>query len=147
MNPVKPVDEMMLEWAREATAEAFQQFKIRLDWKEESIETLEQILGALHRVITGGYQTPGMPERPSKEDIWLWSTRYGAYLGKLITQYVGGKWEAKPHATVGFGYIIPLGGVNFFPIVKVNDRLMKGEGESVLEYYLKLKELNSSDEG
>jgi hypothetical protein len=143
MQPIKPVDQMMNEWATEAAAEAFTRFKMKLDGSEESIEVLEQILGALHHVITNGYQSPGMPERPSKEEIWLWSTRFGAYLGKLIATYVGGKWEAKPHAQIGFGYVIPIGGVNFFPIVKVNDRLMKGEEDNVVAYYVSLKDLTS----
>lgn len=142
MSP-KSVDEMMAEWATEAAAESFQRFKIKLDGTEESIETLEQILGALHHVIVDGYQTPGMPDKPSKDEIWLWSTRFGAYLGKLIAQFVGGKWEAKPHAQMGFGYIIPISGVNFFPIVKVNDRLMKGDEENIVEYYISLKDLSS----
>jgi hypothetical protein len=142
----KPVGEMMEDWAKEAVVLAHEQFKTKLDDAESCVETLEQLLGALHQVIQNGYQTPGMPERPSKEDIWLWSTRYGALLGKLIIQYVGGQWEARWHREVGFGYAIPIGGVNFFPIVKVNDRLTKGESENLVEYFVSLKDLATPGE-
>ena len=141
----KTVEETMVDWAREGVIEGFKLFSIRLDSTEESVETLEKIAGALHRMITEGYQTAGMPERPSKEEIWLWSTRLGAYLGKLITRFVGGKWIAKPHAEIGFGYAIPLANVNFFPIVKMNDRMTKGDSENLVEYYIRLKELVATD--
>ena len=131
---------MMQAYAEQAVAAA-REYKVRLDYSEESLQQVEIILERLHNSIPGG--TPGgaasaAPSDAETEDLCkVW----GGYLGEVVRRRWGGEWvlEIYPGGNVLTVALSVLGGT-VFPSMKIYRRLSQGAAENVWSFYCMMRD-------
>jgi ABC-type Fe3+-citrate transport system substrate-binding protein len=107
-----------------------------LDFSEESLKTLEEILDRYHKELPKGLKRIFFG--PSKDKINQISKIWGAYLGEVIIKHLGGEWKMRE----GLKNAIALcfdNGIEIYPPAKVNKRLLNGFEDNIWAYYQILK--------
>jgi hypothetical protein len=113
---------MMEGYAQAAASLATRDFHQKLDFSEESIDGLDEVL-----VLVGG-----SPELDLDFEVRLW----GSYLGEVLRRRYAGSWEMTPYP--GGGVAVPavdVRGSRLFPMMKVYRRLTIGEEEDLRAFY------------
>jgi hypothetical protein len=113
---------MMEGYAQAAADLARRDFKQKLDFTSDSIDTLDEIL-----VLVGE-----SPERDLDFEVRLW----GSYLGEVLRRRYAGTWEMTPYP--GGAVSVPavdVRGSRLFPLMKVYRRLTMGEEEDLRGFY------------
>ena len=143
----KDMNKEMAVTAEEAVRTAKEQFGITLDYSENSVKNVEEILTRIYKQLHpnifkhlfGGGQEP-ITEQQLEEITHLW----GAYIGEVIRRHQGGswswvEWEKVPLAALKIGDDITV-----FPPNKVKKRLTCGDSDKLDFYYsalsMKIKE-------
>lgn len=117
----------MAGYARAAADLGKSQFKQKLDFSAESIDSLDDIL-----VLVGE-----SPEMDLDFEVRLW----GSYLGEVLRQRYAGSWEMTQYP--GAGHATPavdVRGSRLFPLMKVYRRLTVGEEEDLPSFYAMVTE-------
>jgi hypothetical protein len=119
-------DREMAELAEKMVLEVstlFEDQDIELDYSEESLEDLDKLVANL-------WPAPISEEEALEAIVSNW----GAYLGRVILEHVGGEWTFRQdleHASIFF----PRTGMEVYPLHKVRKRFMLGAQESFSEFY------------
>jgi hypothetical protein len=111
-------DKMILE-----VMALFDDHEIELDFSEESLDELDLLVDQ---------QWPNPIEEPEVLDAIV--ANWGAYLGQLILENLGGKWAFRKdldHASIHFERL----DLEAFPLHVVRKRFQLGKGESLSGYY------------
>ena len=118
---------MMEAYAQAAVECAKREFKQKLDFTAESIDTLDEIL-----VLAGE-----SPELDVDFEARLW----GSYLGEVLRQRYAGSWEMTqyPGGVVAVP-AVDVRGSRLFPLMKVYRRLTVGEEEDLRAFYAMVTE-------
>lgn len=127
MSEIHSIDEAMSAAAASAVAFA-QNFDIRLDFSESSVEKVEYIVG--------GLQNSMKRDRPPKKEVERLYTMMGAYVGEVIKRRWGGQWswESKLHPGEKL-LTLTAAGIELWPQVKVHKRLTEGPEENIWWYF------------
>lgn len=124
------VTEMMQEYAEQAVAAA-REYQIKLDYSEESLRAVEQVLDGLARERTGD-AGEGMERM-----CMLW----GGYFGEVVRRRWGGEWSIEKHPGANFATLtLNVGGSKLFPSMKVYRRLTNGEADNLWMFYEQVKQ-------
>ena len=131
------LSEIMQSYAEQAVAAALE-FEIQLDYSEESLKQVENILERLNGSIPGGTAASAAPSDSSTEDLCkVW----GGYLGEVVRRRWGGEWmlETYPGGNVLTVALNTPGGT-VFPSMKIYRRLSQGGAENVWSFYCMMRD-------
>ena len=118
---------MMTGYARAAADLARNQFKQKLDFTSESIDTLDDILVLVSET----------PESDLDFETRLW----GSYLGEVLRRRYAGTWEMTQYP--GGAAAVPaveVRGSRLFPLMKVYRRLTIGSEEDLRAFFAMVTE-------
>lgn len=113
------VEAMVGAYSEEAIRVAWRQHRKVLDFSEQSIDTLEEILSGQAAV-----------------DLEYQTRTWGSYFGEVLRQRLGGDWALAQYP--GLTSVIPaleVRGSKLFPSMKVYRRLTIGKSESLTGFY------------
>ena len=128
MNPAPTNGDTMAAYAQGAVNFVQSSLHQRLDFSEDSIKTVEEILGR--------YQSELPRASPTPETIDLVCNIFGAYIGEVMRRNVGGEWVLDDRLTPGSQTIsLLVGHMQTMPSAKVCKRIMNGAEDDVCFYY------------
>jgi hypothetical protein len=129
------LSEIMQSYAEQAVAAARAQ-QIELDYSEESLKQVENILERLDAPLDRGAPDASPPE-DAEELCKMW----GGYLGEVVRRRWGGEWvlETYPGGNVLTVALSTPGGT-VFPSLKIYRRLSQGAGENVWSFYCMMRD-------
>ncbi len=124
---------LMRLYAEDAVAIAKRCHDITLDYSEQSIVAVDEILD---RMTSGGTIDASTLKPEDEEELWNYCKAYGGYIGEVISRYIGAVWKAKP-ATDGSSNIelFVANQITASPPQKVWKRLMESEFDRMIGYY------------
>lgn len=134
------IAEMMRAYAEQAVSAA-REMNIALDYREESIEQLENILSQLYdqRPVFLGKAASGEDD-PAQKQIDSMSRMWGGYFGEVIRRCWGGEWTLETYpGTVAPVVTIDVDGAKIFPAMKVYRRLTNGASDDIAQFYQMVK--------
>ena len=113
---------MMEGYAQAAAERGNKEFRQKLDFSSESIDSLDEIL-----VMVGE-----SPELDLDFEVRLW----GSYLGEVLRRRYAGSWEMTQYpGGVAAVPAVDVRGSRLFPLMKVYRRLTAGEEEDLRAFY------------
>jgi hypothetical protein len=113
-------------YALDAIDAARESFGVSLDWSDESVGSVEQILGVLHE---------SRAEAPSEDVVWTFAKAFGSYVGEVYRRNHGGEWGLVTMEGNQFPGVQTSACVLFWPWAKAHGRIMNGPEDNVLHYY------------
>lgn len=130
---INEIENIMKAYA-EASINFGKVFGIMLDYSEESIEAVEEILNnyrkSLPRNMLGRYK-----KKLEKDEKTIQIAEIlGGYIGEVIRKYIGGEWFIEDDIVT-----LVINDTKIFPSVKVFKRIKNGSEDSVYFYYKTLK--------
>jgi hypothetical protein len=126
-QPFPDLASMMEAYAHAAAELGRSDFRQRLDFTADSIDSLDEIL-----VLVGE-----APELDLDFEVRLW----GSYLGEVLRRRYNGSWEMTPYP--GGAVAVPaveVRGSRLFPLIKVYRRLTMGEEEDLSSFVAMITE-------
>ena len=116
------------------------EFKITLDYSENSLLSLESILSQLALDLP--------PGGPSGEDLTEMCKMWGSYFGEVVRRRFGGDWSIETYPGKQFATLtLNVGGNKLFPSMKIHRRLTEGEADNVWSFYKMVKNKLSAGAG
>ena len=108
------------------------EFKITLDYSENSLLSLESILSQLALDLP--------PDGPSSEDLTEMCKMWGSYFGEVVRRRFGGDWSIETYPGKQFATLtLNVAGNKLFPSMKIHRRLTEGEGDNIWSFYKMIK--------
>jgi hypothetical protein len=138
-QPDAQIAEIAEAYALDAIDLAARNFGIQLDWSEDSIRQVEQMLGRLHDEMAGA--------QPPEEAVWTFAKAFGSYVGEVLRRHHGGRWGMVNLDGESFAGLQQAGGSLCWPWGKAHKRLVKGPADNLWHYYRILVQSASSAEG
>ena len=131
------LSQIMQSYAEQAVAAA-REFQIELDYSEESLKQVENILERLDGSIDRGGAPGAVPSDVDAEEL---CKMWGGYLGEVVRRRWGGEWvlETYPGGNVLTVALSTPGGT-VFPSLKIYRRLNQGAGENVWSFYCMMRD-------
>lgn len=105
-------------YSLDAQDHAKKYFSITLDFSDNSIKLVENILDHLHKT--------SMKEKPTDEREWEFAKVYGCYLGEVFRHNHGAGWLEDGTMKLGDGYV--------WPIARAHKRITNGEEDNAWHY-------------
>src|SRR5262245_36730221 len=131
MDTHDSVGAMAGAYADQAVAIA-REFNARLDYSENSLMELENIVGRLALDLPAG----GAPAEELTEMCKLW----GSYLGEVVRRRFGGDWSIETYPGKQFATLtLNVAGTQLFPSMKVHRRLTAGADDNLWSFYKMVK--------
>ncbi|MFC5406502.1 hypothetical protein [Cohnella soli] len=130
------VADMMRAYSEDAIDLA-KQLNVELDFSEESMFKLDQILEIYHQGIPKGLKK-FFSKGPSEEQINQMAKVWGGYIGETIIRHLGGEW-VKSNAFEN-AIAIKIGESEIYPPAKIFKRIMNGPEDNVNLYFKVLKQ-------
>jgi hypothetical protein len=130
------VTDMMRAYSEDAIDLA-SQMNIDLDFSEESLNKLDQILEKYHIGIPKGLKKL-FNKSPSEEQIAQMAKIWGGYLGETIIKQLGGSWTMS--TSFDNAVAIKIGESEIYPPAKIYKRIINGSEDNVAIYYQVLKQ-------
>jgi hypothetical protein len=128
------IDDMMKAYSEDAIDLA-NQMGINLDYSEESLKNVEEILERYHQGIPKGLKK-FFTKVPSEEEITRMSKVWGGYIGEVIKKRLGGEWGLSSDNAIT---LILSDGSEIYPPSKANKRIINGPEDNVVHYYQIIK--------
>lgn len=119
----------MAEYANKAVEFSLNTFKKTLDYSEESIQEVENMLAIMYEAKPAGL---------ADSNILYMAKLFGGYLGEIMRKRWKGEWsmEEADHAA---DVELVIHNQKLYPVKKVYYRLVNGPTENVWNYYQSLK--------
>lgn len=93
MTDAPTANDMMSAYASDAVDYCQQAFGLPLDFSEESIKSIEEVLTRLHASLPRGFQSRLFKRGPSPEQIDTICKMLGGYVGEVMRRHWGGAWK------------------------------------------------------
>ncbi len=122
------INDVMVAFARDAEADARTRGFV-LDYSEASLKHVDKILGS---IAGNGLMAPCSPGEV--EEVWLWSKKYGGYVGEVVIRQMGGRWELQPLPEGGARIVLRCCGVQAFPHERIYQRLTADRFSAMVGY-------------
>lgn len=134
---VNTLELMFIGYTLDAVDTAMRNFKIQLDFSEDSIKDVERILDALNKTIP--------IDRPSNEMIMKFAKQFSGYIGQVMINIWGGLWMEEDNYPLQNGPGLRIGNTDIFLLSKVYRRITMGSEENIFDFYqLTKRDLNKS---
>ena len=132
------LSQIMQSYAEQAV-EAARQLEIELDYSEESLKQVENILERLPLPGAAAGAAASVP--PADADTEDLCKMWGGYLGEVVRRRWGGEWvlETYPGGNVLTVALSTPGGT-VFPSLKIYRRLSQGAAENVWSFYCMMRD-------
>lgn len=116
------------------------QYSINLDFSEQSIQKVEEILESLNTKFNKG--------ELNKDEVLSFAKRYGGYIGNVIIHHFNGNWldESDPKAINNGAAIQSSNGQVVFVVSKVYRRITNGFSDNVWAFYCSVSNALKTDE-
>ena len=102
------------------------EFKVHLDYSENSLQEVEHLLGRLHDDMS----------KSDANKIEEMAKIWGGYLGEVVRRHFGGEWSIEKYPAGDFLIVtLNVNGARLFPSMKVHKRLTEGSGEDIWNFY------------
>jgi hypothetical protein len=125
------ISEIALAYALEAVELSTSQFRLTLDFTEESIASLEQALRQVHESFA--------QRRPQEDRIWTLAKAFGSYLGEVLRRAHGGEWGLVTSRESTFpGMRCDAKDLTFSPWIRAHERILRGHGDDIWHFYRSL---------
>lgn len=132
MDSKPTVADMMAAYAQDAVDHAQASSGIALDFSQESIERVEDILEQLHSSLPRGILAKLFGRGPSRQDIETMAKMYGGYIGEVWRRTTGGEWSFDTETVPGHQSIcFTKADYRVWPVAKVYKRITVGSGDNV----------------
>ncbi|MEK5448139.1 hypothetical protein [Paenibacillus sp. FSL R7-0331] len=131
------IQDMMIAYSEDAV-ELAKQHGISLDFSENSLNQVDQILEKYHQGIPRGMKKL-FSKGPSEEQITQISKIFGGYVGEVMRKNIGGKWGISNHFENALALIFSSN-TEVYPPAKVNKRIINGSEDNIVFYYKLSKE-------
>jgi hypothetical protein len=118
----------MVGYAKDAVDAAKRNFQQDLDYSEESVRRLEEVVGRQHQDYVKG-------SKPSDRDLDTFCKIWGAYLGEVIRKHHGGEWNTPTDGVYKGLYVLTVKGTQMSPPSKIYKRIVDGEADNLYDYY------------
>lgn len=135
------IADVMQAYAEDAVDMAADRYGETLDFSEDSIQQVEEILAQLHNTLPKGRLSALLRRGPSEGQIWQMAKAWGGYLGEVIRRRWGGEWTTETAAHPGAVITLRVKESDIFPAAKAYKRLTAGPEDNVWTYYQVLKNL------
>lgn len=119
---------MMLAYAFDFIYWAKDKCHVEMDFEEQNIGLLENVLEAIHKMTAEG--------RMTQEDFEGISKKAAAYLGVIIIKYLGGNWVES-----NIGCAVQINGMNIFVYNRVAGRIVNGAEADIVSFYNAVQEM------
>jgi hypothetical protein len=117
------IGEMMLAYAEHATGLAQGEHLRKLDYSEDSIEVLEEIVSSVAETLNS---------EDEEFQVRLW----GGYLGEVVRRRYDGEWTMSSYpGGITSVPTLEVRGSRLYPLVKVYRRLTMGKVENLVTFY------------
>jgi hypothetical protein len=127
-RPDTHIAEIAAAYALDAVELSMQSFRLTLDFSEDSIASLEELLGRLHESLAA--------QRPQEDRIWTFAKTFGSYLGEVFRRAQGGEWGmVTTGGTAMPGLRCEPKDLTFSPWTRAHRRILRGAEENVWDYY------------
>jgi hypothetical protein len=130
------IADMMRAYSEDALDLA-NQLNFELDYSEESLVKLDQILESYHQGIPKGIKKL-FSKGPSEEQINQMAKIWGGYLGETIIRQLGGEWAMSN--TFENAIAVNIGTTEIYPSAKIYKRIINGPEDNVYIYFKVLKQ-------
>ena len=102
------------------------EFKVHLDYSENSLQEVEHLLGRLHDDMS----------KSDANKIEEMAKIWGGYFGEVVRRHFGGEWSIEKYPAGDFLIVtLNVNGARLFPSMKVHKRLTQGSGEDIWSFY------------
>jgi len=118
------------------------QFNVELDYTEQSLEQVEQLLGQLHDELQNGNMIDSAaPPQLDQQNVDEMSRIWGGYLGEVVRRRFGGEWTIEKYPAGDFLIVtLNVNGAKVFPAMKIHKRLTNGAADDLLLFYRNVRD-------
>ena len=127
---INKLELMFIGYALDAVDTGKHNFKINLDFSEDSIKNVELILDKLNKSLY---------KAPSKEIIMSFAKQFAGYIGQIIINKWGGEWIDESNYEIENGPGLKVKDQHLFLLSKVYRRITRGSEENVYHFYETIK--------
>jgi len=132
------ITELMRSKAETVVRDARDKYSLELDYSEQSLTVVEEILEKLFQESNLVQKSQGQEEY--QRVVWELAKNYGGYVGEVIRRNLGGVWRME-EVGGGIDIILDVSGNKTYPVAKTLKRLTNGHEDSVAFFYQTIKEL------
>jgi hypothetical protein len=104
-----------------------------LNFKADSLDAIERMLGKMHNLAK--FAPPGAG--PTEDQISSAATLWGVYVGEVIRRHYGGQWGMGEDSILS----LAVGETQIFPIAKARKRIVDGPAENIRYYFASVTKL------
>ena len=116
----------MMQAFAEQAVRLGREFKVNLDYSENSLQEVEHLLGRLRDDMS----------KSDANKIDEMAKIWGGYLGEVVRRRFGGEWSIEKYPAGDFLIVtLNVNGARLFPSMKVHKRLTQGSGEDIWNFY------------
>jgi hypothetical protein len=126
-TPDPKIQQIAKAYSKDAIDWAKKSFRIKLNWKDTSIEQIESMLVSLYNEMANA--------KPTDEQIYQFAKMLGSYVGEVYCKNHGGTWGSITLDDQTFPGIQGKNNVLFWPWGRVQNRLKNGPSDNVWHYY------------
>lgn len=104
-----------------------------LDFTEESLVKVDQLLAGVKADLAN--------QKPQVRDDYSWTIAqlFGAYLGEVVIQSLGGEWRSEEHNDGSVSLVIIWNQITMYPLDKVFKKLTRDDFDAVQGYVRALR--------
>jgi acyl-CoA reductase-like NAD-dependent aldehyde dehydrogenase len=138
------LDAMIADYAQ-AAVDTARAMNVALDYSEQSLEQVEQVLARLHdelrdmriaQAASAAVSTEAAPAAPSDNQISEMCRLWGSYFGEVVRRRWGGEWSVETYPGGNFATLaLTVTAGKLFPSMKVYRRLTEGDGDNLWRFY------------
>jgi len=128
---VDKLDLMFKGYALDAVDTAKRNFKIELDFSEDSIEKVEKILDVLNKTMKR--------DNPPKDLVLSFAKQFSGYMGQVMLIKWSGEWKDENEYSIKNGPGLRVKGQDLFLLSKVYRRITNGADDNVWHFYQVIK--------
>jgi hypothetical protein len=130
------VQQMMAAYAQDAIEAARANYQIDLDFSDESVKQVEEVLARVYSAVRRGWFRNLFRTGLNADQLDTICKMFGGYIGEVIRRKHGGFWSVIDSPT-GEGKVICLerGDDKIFPPARVYKRLTNGAEDDVWFYF------------
>lgn len=133
------IAEIAKAYSLDAVDIAASNFKVKLDWSDNSIRKVEGMLGRLHDDMA--------QSNPQEEVVWTFAKAFGSYVGEVLRRHHSGEWGIVNLNGQEFPGIQHDDGRLCWPWARAHKRIMNGPEDNVWHYYQVLLKPSVGTEG
>lgn len=133
-EPDPKLQEAAAQDAENAVKFALENFKVHLDWSDDSISKIEEILDSFHQQV--------IKDKPTEMQIFNFVRPFGSYLGEVYRRNHGATWGMCSMGEESFPGLCTTYDRQFWPWIKVQKRIENGYEDNIWHYYQVLRESN-----